>query len=176
MNSEKPDPLTRACELVGRFNYHFGRLEERLNAAIAKLFRLDEVSADILTANIDFVRKVNIVRSAVVAQNASPAEKWLTKEIDEAFSGVLGINTDRQIVAHSSFEAHNTGGVVFDRLVARDKLVRNQIVWTEQQFAQRFERMRTLERELESVLRHIEPYVPKLDFSDPRNSMYLGIL
>jgi hypothetical protein len=159
---------------VGRFNYYFGRLEERLNAAITKLFKLDEVSADILTANIDFAKKVNIVRSAAAAQNASRAEKWLTKEINEAFSGVLGKNMDRQIVAHSTFEAHSSGGVAFERLVAREKLVRNQIVWTEQQFEQHFERMQSLERKLESVLRHIEPYRPKLDFSDPRNSMYLG--
>jgi|NGEPerStandDraft_6_1074524.scaffolds.fasta_scaffold203027_1 hypothetical protein len=174
--AEGHDPLARACELVGRFNYHFSRLEQKLNASIAKLFKLDDVSADILTANIDFSRKVNIVRSAVTAQNASPGEKWLTEEIKSAFNGVLEINNERLIVAHSPFEVHADGGVVFDRTVAREELKRNEIVWSEQKFGQHFDRMRLLERELENVLRHIEPYVPRLDFSDPRNSGYLPLL
>jgi hypothetical protein len=171
---DQSDLLAGACELVGRFNYHFGHLEEKLNAAIAKLFKLDDASASILTANIDFVRKVYIVRSAVIAQNASPKEKWLTKEIHAAFSAVLDVNNDRQIVAHASFEPNGNDEVVFKRIVARKKLVPNQIVWTKEKFEQRFDQMRRLDRELEKILRHIQPYVPKLDFSDPRNSMYLG--
>jgi len=180
MAREKPanpdDPLIRACELVGRFNYHFGHLEETLNASIAKLFKLDGVSADILTANIDFSRKVSIVHSAVTAQNASPGEGWLTKEIKESFNEVMAINDSRLIVAHSPFEPRRDGGVAFYRIVARGQLKRHEIVWTVEQFEQLYERMQRLERELGNVLRHIEPYEPKLDFSDPRNSMYIPLL
>jgi hypothetical protein len=176
MPAEADSPPARACELVGRFLYHFSRIETELNAAVAKLFKLDEASADILTANIDFARKLNIVRSAVHEQNASPHEKWLTNEIKETFVGVLAMNTERQIVAHSSFRSHPDGGVVFTRTMAREKLARSEVVWDEDKFAKFFKRMKELERGLDKVLRHIEPHVPKLDFSDPRNSGYLAIL
>jgi hypothetical protein len=176
MPDEIDNPPARACELVGRFLYHFSRLETDLNAAVAKLFKLDEASADIVTANIDFARKLYIVRSAVHEQNASPHEKWLTSEIKEAFDGVLAMNTERQIVAHSSFGSHPEGGVVFTRTTAREKLARSEVVWGEDKFAKFFKRMQELEQELDKVLRHIEPYVPKFDFSDPRNSGYLAIL
>jgi hypothetical protein len=62
--ADKTDPPARACELVGRFFYHFGRVELQLDAAITKLFKLDPVYAPIITANIDFVRKLNIAETA----------------------------------------------------------------------------------------------------------------
>ena len=62
--ADKADPLTRACELVGRFLYYFGRVEAQLDEAITKLFKLDATQAPIITSNIDFAKKANIVEES----------------------------------------------------------------------------------------------------------------
>jgi hypothetical protein len=41
-NSDKQDPLAHACELVGRFLYHFGRVERKIDQAVIKLLDLSE--------------------------------------------------------------------------------------------------------------------------------------
>jgi hypothetical protein len=171
----RSDPIARACELVGRFAYHFSRLDEQLNAAIVQLFNLGETTADIITSNIDFARKLNIVKSAVNEQNASPEQEWLRNSIKETFSELHAVNTERQVVAHSAFVPHEKDGVQFRRTVARGQLNRLDPHWTEEKFEREFQKMKKLELKLESVLRHIKSYTPNLDFSDPRNSMYLGI-
>jgi hypothetical protein len=173
--SKQNDPLARACELVGRFLYSFSRLEAKLDAAIAKLLKLDNVSASIVAANLDFVRKLNIVQTAVQEQNASPGEKWLTNEIEQVFKRIRTINDSRQIMAHSPFGPSPGGGVVFDRTVAKGKLSVKQLDWDEAMFEKTLRRMENLERGLDSVLRHIRPYEPSLDFSDPLNSGYLAL-
>jgi hypothetical protein len=172
----RPDQIGRACELIGRFSYHFSRLDEQLNSAIVHLFKLEEATADIITSNIDFARKLNIVHSAVNEQNASPEQEWLRKSIKETFGALYAVNMERQVVAHSAFEPDDKDGVQFRRTVARGQLNRLDPHWSEDKFHKEFEKMQKLERELENVLRHIKPYRPSLDFSDPRNSMYLGIL
>jgi hypothetical protein len=115
----QPDPMTRSCELVGRFAYYFSRLEEQLNSSIIRLFKLEGEIADIITANIDFARKLNIVQSALNEQNASRERERVRKEIKKTFADISTVNMDRQIVAHSAFEPHKTGGVQFKRTVAR---------------------------------------------------------
>jgi hypothetical protein len=70
------DPLGAACELVGRFLYHSAGVERRIDAAIAKLFELSEAAADILTANIDFNRKLNLIETIVDDQASDKPRKW----------------------------------------------------------------------------------------------------
>jgi hypothetical protein len=107
-------------------------------------------------------------------QNASPEQEWLKKSIEDTFGKLHAVNMERQVVAHSAFEPHEKDGVQFRRTVARGQLNRLDPHWTEEKFEREFEKMEKLERELENILRHIKPYTPSLDFSDPRNSMYLG--
>jgi hypothetical protein len=68
-------PLDRADLLVGRFFRHFGTIEAELNDAIRKLFELSPESAETVCANIDFYRKVHIVRSALTDQDADGKHK-----------------------------------------------------------------------------------------------------
>jgi hypothetical protein len=35
-------PLETACSLVGRFQYHFGRVEQKIDQAVIKLLDLDD--------------------------------------------------------------------------------------------------------------------------------------
>ena len=58
--SPPPDPLERAWSLVGRFLYHFGRVEQKIDQAIIKLLDIDEKVAPAVTGGIDFFKKVDL--------------------------------------------------------------------------------------------------------------------
>jgi hypothetical protein len=54
--NEQDDPLARACELVGRFLYHFGRVERKIDDAVTKLLGLNDKLTPVVTA-IDFAKE-----------------------------------------------------------------------------------------------------------------------
>jgi hypothetical protein len=150
---------------VGRFQYHFSRIERALNLCIAKLFDLSEISADIVCANIDFVKKVYIVRSQVIVQF-----KDKDNAVVDLLGKIYGINEpDRQIVIHSTFEPDDVDGVRFTRLIAKKGLDRPKQVWSKKKFEDLFTKMDTLAGELERLVNEIEPYGLSMDLSDSRN-------
>src|SRR5437899_1768574 len=91
-------PLDRACLLVGRFFLHFSKIEAELNDALRKLFELNPDSADTVCANIDFFKKINIVRSALTDQNADGSQ---ATNLEKLFGQIAGINDHRLIAAHA---------------------------------------------------------------------------
>jgi hypothetical protein len=149
--ADNPAPLERADLLVGRFFRYFGAIEVELNDAIRKLFELTPANAETVCANIDFFRKLHIVRSALTDQDATGEHK---EKIKKLFSRIADINNRRLVAAHANFESNDSDGVVFHRVTATTGLQRNRLVWTESDCA----------------------YHASLDFSDPRNSMYLAML
>src|SRR6202011_1145260 len=119
-----PDPLSEACQRVGRFLYHFARVEQRIDAAIAKLFDLKDDPADIITANIAFDRKINLIQSMVDLQSKERLPEWRT-DATATINAVKGLNNPhRQIVAHSQFEPAADESVRFKRTIAKDTLKR----------------------------------------------------
>src|SRR6516164_4395604 len=141
--SVSPDPLERACSLVGRFLYHFGRVEQKNDQAIIKLLDIDERVAPVVTGGIDFVKKLNLVRTCAYEQSNNAPDK----EFGEATcKRVLMVNDARQIIAHCSFEPASGGGVQFRKTVSKEGRVR--IVdphWDEQKFDKEYTTMRELE-------------------------------
>src|SRR5262249_26977731 len=115
------DPLERACSLVGRFQYHFARVEQKIDQAVIKLLDLDETAAPIVTGSVDFAKKLNLVRTSANGQAANDQDREFA---ERACREVFQINDKRQIVVHSSFEPGPTGGVQFRRTVAKDGRVR----------------------------------------------------
>jgi hypothetical protein len=76
--SNKSDPLEQACLLVGRFLYHFARVEQKIDQAVIKLLDLDQKTAPIV-ALIDLIRKVDgLVRPS--------ADKELKKKKERDFA------------------------------------------------------------------------------------------
>ncbi len=61
-----------ACRQVGQFLYHFSLLERELDNGIGKLLGIETGAVNIVTANIDFARKVNILRAAEVFKTEMP--------------------------------------------------------------------------------------------------------
>ena len=95
------DPLEAACLLVGRFQYHFGRVEQKIDQAVIKLLDLDDRAGPIVTGSVDFAKKLNFVRTAAYQQAGNDNDKQFA---EETCNDVFDINNVRQIAIHSSFD------------------------------------------------------------------------
>lgn len=169
------DPLAAACELIGRFMYHFGQIEGALDEGIRKIFELQPDPAKIISATIDYSKKVGIVKSVLIIQASDPDRAELTKK-GSVFSRAMNCNQSRLIVAHSPFVPHGNG-VQFDRsTTGADGLNRIDPIWTLKDFKDKFEEMERVESGLKELITKIAPYNPSLDLSDARNSAYVALL
>ena len=104
------DPLETVCSLVGRFQYHFGKVEQKIDHAVIKLLDLDEKAGPVVTGSVAFASKVNLVRTCAYQQAGNEQDKQFAKQTCD---DVFDVNDVRQIVIHSSFEpapmaAHNS--------------------------------------------------------------------
>lgn len=151
------DPLEAACSLVGRFQYHFGRVEQKIDQAVIKLLDLDDKAGPIVTGSIDFAKKVNFVRTAAYEQQSlnDKDKAFAKKTCDDVFE----INNPvRQIVIHSSFEPASGGGVQFKRTVAKEGRVQLlDQVWEDKDFSKHYEKMKELEAALERLIQLVKP-------------------
>jgi hypothetical protein len=153
-NPAKPDPLDRACSLVGRFLYHFGRLEQKIDQAVIKLLDLDEKAAPIV-AMIDFARKLERVRRSACEQVKNEKDE---KFAEDTCNNIHKANRYRVTIAHSSFEVASGGGVQFRKIFNKDGIVRPvDPPWTETDFANRYTEMSALETELNELIELIKP-------------------
>lgn len=169
-----PDP-SESYRCVGEFLWHFAQLEEAINDGIARICELNQDHADIITANMDFVRKLNIVKSVATLEGEEKSFPWVP-DIKSTFNGILNANNWRTVIAHSTFEPDGNGGVRFNRVAARGALERKEPTLTRHGFDQQNEKMRALKTKLRLIVNALTPYTPSLDFSDPRNSIYLALL
>ena len=153
--SAQADPLQQACLLVGRFQYHFGRIEQKIDQGVIKLFDLDDKAGPIVTGSVDFAKKLNLVRTAASQQARNKNDR---KFGEDTCKGVFDINDVRQLVIHSSFEPAPTGGVQFKRTVAKDGRVRvYDQVWGEKDFNDQYAKMRRLAADLDKLVDVIKP-------------------
>src|SRR5262245_29479538 len=168
--SKPKDKLARACRLVGLFQYHFGRIEQKIDQGVIKLFDLDDKAGPIVTGSVDFAKKLNLVRTAASQQARNKKDR---KFGEDTCKGVFDINDVRQLVIHSSFEPAPTGGVQFNRTVAKDGRVRvYDRVWGEREFNDQYAKMQRLADDLDkliAVMKHapVPGVIQWVSFSDP---------
>ena len=158
------DQLEAACSLVGRFQYHFGRVEQKIDQAVIKLLDLDEKAGPVVTGSVAFASKVNFVRTSAYQQAVNDGDKkFAEKTCDDVFK----INDVRQTVIHSSFEPHD-GSVQFRRTVARDGRVRvDDQVWNDSKFSEHYSTMKKLEADLDKLIGLIKPVKAPFDWYVP---------
>jgi hypothetical protein len=153
-NSDEEDALGRACALVGRFQYHFARVEQKVDQAVSKLLDLDDKAASIVTGSVDFAKKLNLVRTCAYQQAGNEADRNFAQVTCDA---VFSVNNDRVFVVHSSFEAA-ANGVQFKRTVAKDgKVTAHDQTWDAERFWQSYQKMRTLQDDLDQLITRIAP-------------------
>jgi len=165
------DLLEAACSLVGRFQYHFGRVEQKIDHAVIKLLDLDEKAGPIVTGSVAFASKVNFVRTSAYQQAGNESDKQFA---DDTCDEVFKINNLRQMVIHSSFEPAEDGNVQFRRTVARDGRIHvDNPVWDNKEFSKHYSAMTELETKLEKLIGLIKPVeqVP-FDWYVPWQDMY----
>jgi hypothetical protein len=152
--SNNPDPLARACELVGRFLYHFGRVERKIDEAVIKLLDLSEKLTPVVTA-IDFAKKLKLVKLSADTQISDPAEKEKAHNI---CSEVYKVNDDRNIIAHSDFDPAAGDGVQFRKRPTKDGRVLDVgPLWSDTQFNASYGKMTALEADLNQLIKNLKP-------------------
>ena len=147
--SEQRDALSQACNSWGASFISFQKWRISYDATIAKLFELDPEYAPIITASIDFFKKVNWVKTAAW-QHAGKPDK-LPKELDQLFSSLAQQNDARVILAHYSFEPAKDG-IGFVRTTAKGKLNHINESWSAQKFTELFAELERIEKELASLM------------------------
>jgi len=156
------DALERACGLVGRFLYHFARVEQKIDQAIIKLLELDESVAPVVTGSIDFVRKLSMVCASARIQVTTTEPQKL---VETVWREVNAVNDDRQTVAHCAFHLTRDGSVEFTRVVTRGGRVQSGTPqWDIQKFEQRYQKMSELEKKLEQLVEMIKPRLVPMDW------------
>jgi hypothetical protein len=71
---DQMDPLEAACSLVGRFLYHFARVEQKIDQAVIKLLDLDEKTAPVV-ALLGFATKVDDLVATLARGHAGPLSR-----------------------------------------------------------------------------------------------------
>jgi len=149
------DLLEAACSLVGRFQYHFGRVEQKIDQAVIKLLDLDDNAGPVVTGSVAFASKVNFVRTSAYQQAGNDDDKEFA---EKTCNDVFEINNVRQIVIHSSFEPADAGGVQFKRTVAKDGRIRvDDQLWNNEKFSKHYAKMTSLEADLDKLIALIKP-------------------
>jgi hypothetical protein len=84
-------PNTRACAKVGIFLQIWALMETQLNHAVGKILSLNILQESIVTANIPFAAKANIVRSALKLskQFALVSDRNLSESFESLTDGMF---------------------------------------------------------------------------------------
>jgi len=113
------EPHVLAYALVGRFLNTWAFMESALNEAIAIALDLKLLQGIIVTAEIDFLKKIFMVRTAVKLELF---EKQ-AKEYETLLNGIQKLSEDRNIIAHNFFSMFpEEKAVKFYHYKARGKL------------------------------------------------------
>jgi len=149
------DPQQQACLLVGQFQYHFARIEQKIDQGVIKLLALDDKAGLIVTSSVDFAKKLNLLWAVAYEQAINDKGREF---VDRTFKAVFQINTDRQLVIHSSFEPAPNGGVQFKRTVPKGGRVRvEDQVWGDKKFDDQYTKMQGRADDLDKLVDVIKP-------------------
>jgi hypothetical protein len=138
------DDLSKACAKVGRFLHEFALVEQEINNGIVQILDLRGNAADVIAHDIDFIRKVNLLK-IVALENVPETKK---QSIGKLFSDVAEKNNDRILMAHSRFEPAAAEGVQFWRTVAKGIVKKLDPLWTKQDFENSYKRLHNIREKL----------------------------
>jgi hypothetical protein len=170
-----PDPESEAQRLVGQFLQHFALLEQALDAGIGKLLGLEGGKNEIVCSSIPFAKKLGVFFSSEGLLAAIP-DAQRKNQLKETRSKIMALNQTRIMFAHNPFSANTDGGVSFRRVVADTKLQVSNVVLSSTDVLRLCEEAKRLVLQLGDLVSEMKPYLPSLDFSDPRNSGYIALL
>jgi hypothetical protein len=124
-------------KLVGEFVNHWNLLESTINNAIVKLSKLDEVHGVIITANLNFQTKMNILTTLIDLLGQSKPEHW-KETARKTISTIRTFYGWRNLVVHYVIEPIDNKQVKFLKVSAKGKLNFPDTTRTKQQFRDGF--------------------------------------
>ena len=157
--------------MVGRYFYHFSKMEQALDEGIGTLLRIERGAYAIVTTKVDFSVKIGIL----IAMEAHQAVLQ-TKHRKKLFNQLKEAAELRNVIAHSRFDPAESGGVVFYRKRVTTTLTSTEIRWNNEDIQRECKTLDLLAVTVKTLVETMTPYTPSLDFSDPRNSMYIPLL
>ena len=164
-----------AHRLVGKFLQSYAVVEQALDAGIGKLLELEGAKNDIVCSSIPVAKKIGVLFSAEgILSEVPDAER--KKRLNKLWSEIEKLNQQRVMFAHNSFSSDGKGGVSFRRVVAKKKLEVSDISLTSAQVDKICTDAKALAIQIEELIRDMKPFKARLDFSDPRNSVFLALL
>jgi hypothetical protein len=163
-NSDEQDVLARACELVGRFLYHFGLVERKIDEAVIKLLDLSEKLAPVVTA-IDFARKLRLVKLSADTQITDPAEK--EKRMTSAEGCTRSMMTERLLPTPTSTLLQMEVCSLASLWTKEGRVLPLGPLWRDTQFDASYNRMRALEAELDQLIKLLKPSEPAVNWFIP---------
>ena len=176
MEESKISDIRLAYQLIGEFFFHFAQLEEEINNGIGKLLSLEGGILSIVASNMDFRKKVNVLRSTEDIKAAIPDAKRL-KFLKTTFNNIDHLNLHRIRLAHYSFTYdENAQAVIYNFSKADVKLNYRNEIYRESDFKELYKLINQTINSIKLIVEEMIPYQPKLDFKDPRNSMYIPLL
>ena len=147
---------TQLFATVGMFLHEWLYLETAVNRLLARMIRAPDMHASILGPNIEFRKKLNILR---VGARASPHLAALKKA--KAVAGLVtaagGLYADRNNLVHYPWRRSEDGKLVILRTQAVDELVDARMVWTSKQMAWKVVECARVFNELFDIATAIKP-------------------
>jgi hypothetical protein len=85
MSTEQQDSRERAYSLVGRFMYHFARVEQKIDQAVIKLLDLSEDAAPIVTGGIELRGRSTLLGRLPTGKPAIQMKRILQQRPEQGF-------------------------------------------------------------------------------------------
>jgi hypothetical protein len=122
------DHDARAAALVGTYLKHFALMEYQIDDTIAKILKLTDAQQFLLSPNITFHSKINVLGCLLDLSD-------LAKENKDKYAKVMGqmrgYSGERNVIAHSVFfKSDTSNGVEFITADARGKLKFPEYDWS----------------------------------------------
>lgn len=149
-------------------------MEQSLDRGIGKLLNLKGGVADIICSNIPFAKKQDVFFSAEGLLAAKP-DKVRKSELKKLWNSIQYLNEKRVMFAHNPFSASDSG-IAFRKVVAKKELKISVVNLTSDEVFALCDKAHEISEKILALVAEMKPYVPSLDFSDPRNSMYALLL
>ena len=139
----------KACTLVGQFMNSWALLESAMNTGIGELLGMGNIERIIATSNMQVRSKIHIFKTLINLMGAP--EDWVRGSI-KTLNAITTKSDHRNMVAHTPFGPHESGGVEFLVIRAKGKLTFPDTIWSEDEFKGHFREIEELRNELEKIV------------------------
>jgi hypothetical protein len=154
----------RAYQLVGQYFFEFALLERSFHRGLRYLFGLPSLKSEMLFANMTFRDKVNAFRTAVEFASRVRQDDWVNTALS-SLGKILDLSTERNFLAHTSFFPAKDG-VSFFKIQAKGKFDVPDVVWTDGEFKEKFERISKFVKEVERIVEDMKSHDTRLKLAE----------